>query len=59
MFMLLQLGFLLREVTGSVECNEMHYKSIKHYGPYSQRDIKPRLTKHDFNDFPIGDKIDT
>ena len=29
------------------------------YGPYSQRDFKPRLTKYDFNDFSIGDKIDT
>ena len=26
--------------------------------PYSQRDFKPRLTKHDFNDFSICDKID-
>ncbi len=30
----------------------------KHLGPYSQRNFKPRLTKHDFNDFSIGDKID-
>ena len=27
-------------------------------GPYSQHDFKPRLTKHDFNDFSIGEKID-
>ncbi len=31
----------------------------KQRGPYSQRDFKPRITKHDFNDFSIGDKIDT
>ncbi len=28
-------------------------------GPYSQRDFKSILSKHDFNDFQIGDKIDT
>ncbi len=34
--------------------------SLKHeFGPYSHRGFKPRLTKHDFNDFSIGDKIDT
>ncbi len=32
--------------------------TTKHYGPYSQRDFKSILTKHDFNDFPIDDKID-
>ncbi len=31
---------------------------IKDKGPYSQRDFKPRLTKHDFNNFSIDDKID-
>ncbi len=34
-------------------------KRKKLFGPYSQRNFKPRLTKHDFNDFSIGDKIDT
>ena len=32
---------------------------FEHVGPYSQRDFKSRLTKHDFNDFLIGDKINT
>ncbi len=31
----------------------------KHIGSYSQRDLKSILTKHDFNDFKVGDKIDT
>ncbi len=40
--------------------HEKHLRlDFKHVGPYSQRDFKPRLTKHDFNDFSIGDKIDT
>ena len=27
-------------------------------GLYSQHDFNPRSTKHNFNDFSIGDKID-
>ncbi len=30
---------------------------VQDYGPYSQRDFKPRLTKHNFNDFSIGVKL--
>ena len=30
---------------------------LKHNGPYSQRDFKSILTKHDFNDFETGDKL--
>ncbi len=33
--------------------------AFRYIGPYSQRDFKPRSTKHDFNDFSIGDKINT
>ncbi len=36
----------------------VHIMYFKH-SLYSQRDFKPRLTNHDFNDFSIGDKIDT
>ena len=32
---------------------------VIHRGPYSQRDFKSILTKHDFNDFLSGVKIDT
>ncbi len=48
----LSRDFCVPELMSSSELTELS-------GPYSQRDFKPRLTEHEFNDFLIGDKIDT